>query len=30
MTELLRNRTDTDYTELCDEIKKQRDILLSM
>ena len=30
MTELLRKRTDTDYTELCDEIKKQRGILLSM
>lgn len=30
MTELLRKRTDTDYTELCDEIKKQRDILLAM
>ena len=30
MTELLRERTDTDYTELCAEVKAQRDKLLAM
>ena len=30
MTELLRNRTDTDYSELCKEVKAQRDKLLAM
>lgn len=30
MTELLRARTDTDYSELCAEIRAQRDKILSM
>lgn len=30
ITELLRNRTDTDYSELCEEIKTERNKLLSM
>lgn len=30
MTELLRSRTDTDYSPLCAEIKEQRDKILSM
>lgn len=30
MTELLRAKTDTDYSELCAEIKLQRDKLLAL